>query len=72
MAQFDKPLLTSKEVMDYFKYTDVTGFWEFVKREGVPHIRIAQRKILFNQDALEQWVKRRSIGNHDRPLRLSS
>lgn len=72
MSPFDKPLLTSKAVMAHFGYTDVGGFWDFVHREAVPHIRVTPRKILFNQDALEQWVKHRSVGRHDKPLRLSA
>ena len=58
--------------MEHFGYRSRGKFWAFVYAEGVPHIRVNPRKIMFNQDALEQWIKRRQIGRHDIPPRLSA
>ena len=68
----DKPLLSSKQVMAYLGYKSAGRFWAFVSVEGVPHIRIHARKIMFNLDALECWIKRRTVGQTMPTPRLSA
>ena len=65
MNTFDKPLLTTTQVMAYFGYKSRTRFGKFMREVNMPHIRINAKKIMFNPDALEQWIKRRAIGHRD-------
>ena len=69
---FDEPLLSSKQVMAYLGYKSAGKFWAFVDSQGVPHIRIHARKIMFNADALECWIKRRTVGQTMPTPRLSA
>ena len=48
--------------MAFFGYKNLTSFMVFVRAEAVPFIRLNARKVVFNPDALEQWIKRRSVG----------
>jgi predicted DNA-binding transcriptional regulator AlpA len=55
-------MLTAKDVMARFGYSCRTSFWQMVKREGVPHVRINARVIKFEAGPLEEWLeKRRSV-----------
>lgn len=55
-------MLTANDVMPRFGYKSRRGFWEFVKREGVPHVRFNARVIKFEPGPLEDWLeKRRSV-----------
>lgn len=53
-------LLTSSAVMALFGYRNRSAFWDFVRRDGVPHIRFNQRRIMFEEQALNDWLARRS------------
>ena len=55
-------LLKSAVVMRKFAYKDRSAFWDFVYREGVPHIRFNARRIMFDEGALNDWLHRRSSG----------
>lgn len=66
MTTFDKPLLSTTQVMTYFGYKSRTRFGRFMREENMPHIRINPKKIMFNPDALEQWIKRRTVGQTTR------
>ena len=48
--------------MKYFGYTNRSSFWDFVKRCGVPHIRLNSRRIMFDERALADWLNRRTVG----------
>lgn len=52
----------SAEVMRDLGFTDKSAFWVFVKREGVPHIRLNARHIVFEPAALDGWLNRRRVG----------
>ena len=41
-------------------YQTRAGFWTFVHRHGVPHVRLNARKVLFSRVALEDWLAHRS------------
>ena len=55
-----RSFLKSSDVMATLGYSNRSSFWEFVRRNGVPHIRLNQRKIIFEEDALGDWLSRRS------------
>lgn len=64
---FSKPahetrLLTLVEVMNHFRYKDKDAFMRFVKKSGLPRIRINRRRVMFDPIAVQAWVDRRSIG----------
>ena len=52
--------LKSSAVMATFGYRNRAAFWEFVRRNGVPHIRFNLRRIMFEEQALSDWLNRRS------------
>jgi predicted DNA-binding transcriptional regulator AlpA len=37
-----------------------SAFWAFVHSNSVPHIRTGQKKIQFNEQAVMDWLARRS------------
>jgi hypothetical protein len=47
--------------MKYFGYKNRTSFWQFIHRCAVPHVRLNRRKIMFEEQALADWIDRRSI-----------
>lgn len=52
--------LFSREVMQLLRYQNRSAFWQFVYANGVPHVRLNARKIVFDQRHLEEWIRRRS------------
>jgi hypothetical protein len=46
--------------MAIFGYQNRSAFWDFVRRDGVPHIRFNPRRIMFEEAALTDWLVRRS------------
>jgi predicted DNA-binding transcriptional regulator AlpA len=52
--------LKSTAVMTLLGYTSRASFWEFVRRSGVPHIRLNARRIMFEEKALLAWLAQRS------------
>lgn len=52
--------LKSSAVMAMFGYKNRAAFWDFVRRDGVPHIRFNPRRIMFEEQALSDWLSRRS------------
>jgi predicted DNA-binding transcriptional regulator AlpA len=52
--------LKSSAVMEILGYRNRSAFWDFVRRDGVPHIRLNPRRIMFEEKALSDWLSRRS------------
>lgn len=52
--------LKSDAVMQLLGYRNRSSFWEFVRRSGVPHVRLNPRRIIFEERALNDWLSRRS------------
>jgi hypothetical protein len=48
--------------MHHFRYGDRDAFMRFVKKSGMPRIRINRRRVMFDPIAVQAWVDRRSIG----------
>lgn len=45
-----------------YKGKSAGAFWQFVRSEGVPHIRLNRRKIMFSEIAVYDWLAKRSVG----------
>ena len=56
-----KRFLKSGVVMELLGYQDRASFWDFVRRSGMPHVRLNARRILFEEQALLDWIRRRSV-----------
>lgn len=56
-----KRFVKSGAVMELLGYQDRASFWDFVRRSGVPHVRLNARRILFEEQALLDWLRRRSV-----------
>jgi predicted DNA-binding transcriptional regulator AlpA len=56
-----KRFLKSGVVMELLGYQSRASFWDFVRRSGVPHVRLNARRILFEEQALLDWIRRRSV-----------
>lgn len=54
--------LKSRVVMRRLGFSSHAHFWAFVHRQGVPHIRLNARNIVFPRAALEHWESKRTIG----------
>lgn len=37
-----------------------SAFWQFIYRNGVPYVRTGKRKIQFDEQAVRDWLARRS------------
>lgn len=55
-------LRPSSWAMELFGYTPKrrSAFWQWVSTNNVPHIRTGQRKIQFSEQAVLDWIDRRS------------
>jgi hypothetical protein len=61
-------LRSAAEVQHLLGYRSRPAFWSFVKKAGLPCIRINSRRIMFQKDAIEGWLRHRSIGSHPTPI----
>lgn len=60
IIDLSSPPLTSKEVMGILGYKSRAGFFAAVWRDGIPCVRVTQRKIIFPVLALADWMTKRS------------
>lgn len=56
----NRSYVKSSIVMATFGYKDRGSFWQFVYRAGVPHVRLGPRRIMFDGQALADWIESRS------------
>ncbi|MBW7893688.1 MAG: hypothetical protein H3C27_01140 [Opitutaceae bacterium] len=56
-------LLSIKQVAGLLGYTNRISGWRAVKKLGIPYVRINRRRIVFEEDEVQAWIKRRSVGN---------
>ena len=40
-----------------------SAFWQFVYSNGIPHIRIGRKKIVFSEQQLTDWLAHRTVGS---------
>jgi predicted DNA-binding transcriptional regulator AlpA len=53
-------LLDPSRVMQIFGYKDRASFYQTVRKEGIPHLTINSRRILFPRPELEAWLAKRN------------
>lgn len=54
--------LTTSEAARLLRYESEVCFRRAVAREGIPHVRVNARRMLFPRSALEAWMQRRTVG----------
>ena len=59
---FPRKLLKSSQVREALGYADNASFWKSVHANGVPHIRLNARHILFDEAAVVAWLASRTVG----------
>lgn len=57
-ARFLKPA----EVMLITGHTDVSAFWQFIRRNGVPFVKFGARRFVFEESSLRAWIDSRTVG----------
>lgn len=62
MRQHKEHVLTSSEAMRITGYRSRSAFWGAVRREGIPHVRITAKHIIFPAVAFERWMESRTMG----------
>ncbi len=55
-ADWETPMLKTKDVMRMFGYTSAASFGVFVMGKQVPHVRLAARHIRFEHASLQKWI----------------
>ena len=53
---------TSEEARSITRHNDRKAFLDAVHRDGIPHVRLNQRRLLFPVAAFHAWLDRRTIG----------
>ena len=48
--------------MQRLGYRSRGSFYSLVQSAGVPHVRLNSRTIRFDENSLESWIARRSVG----------
>ena len=54
--------LTAPEVMKITRHSSRSSFWQMVHSQGLPHIRINSRVIVFDSAAVDAWLESRTVG----------
>ncbi len=52
--------IKSAAVMELLGYQNRAAFWAFIRNAGVPHVRLNARRIMFEEQALSDWLNRHS------------
>lgn len=60
------PMLRTTEVASFLRIRNRSTFWLTVRRQGIPHIRVSSKKILFPRAAFMLWLKKRCSFEHHR------
>lgn len=57
-------LRPSEWAMGLYGYTRAqrSGFWQFVKANGIPYIKAGKRKCLFSEEVIFRDLERRTVG----------
>ncbi len=50
------------EMMALTGHTDRSAFWQWVRRANVPFVRLSTRKYVFEESAVQAWLKSRTVG----------
>jgi len=56
----------ARDVMKLLAYRSRAAFYEWIRREGVPHVRLGSQRIVFDEIALNDWLTKRRVGGKRR------
>jgi predicted DNA-binding transcriptional regulator AlpA len=59
--------LTATDVMRLLSYTDRSAFWQAVRRNGLPYVRLNARRCVFEESAVREWLDAHTVGSVPRP-----
>jgi predicted DNA-binding transcriptional regulator AlpA len=54
--------LRSDEMMRILGYADRASFWVAIKASGLPHVKVSQRRALFEESVVREWLNSRTVG----------
>lgn len=54
-----KRFASANEIAADFGFTNVRSIYYFVQKEGLPAYRVGDRRMLFDPDEVETWVRDR-------------
>ena len=57
-----RKLLEPDEVAPFFGYKNRVSFLRMVRESGVPHIRLNERRVMFDPEAVNGWLRDRTVG----------
>lgn len=57
-----RQLVPATPIMQQLNFRNRTAFWSFVHQQGLPHIRLTPRKIVFDPAAVDAWLAGRVTG----------
>ncbi len=57
-----RQLVDSTTMMARFSYRSRDAWWEFVRAQGIPHIRLNARRIMFDPAQVDAWLEKRTVG----------
>jgi hypothetical protein len=65
--------MNTAELMKLLRYSSRRQFTEFLRRSGVPMIRVSATKIIYERAAVDAWLQSRTIGRvklpaHNQPI----
>lgn len=57
--------LTSSEAQRLLRFNRRSNFWEFVRRNGIPFVKMSARRPLFEEGALRAFIESRTVGRKE-------
>lgn len=62
LAHSGRRFLSTAETMALLNYRSKGAFWTMVRNRALPHVRLTERKILFDVAQLNDFLASRSVG----------
>lgn len=62
------PTMDSTAAMHRLGYSSVNGFWQAVRRLGIPFSRLSARRFMFRTSDIDAAMQRRQVGTRARRL----
>jgi predicted DNA-binding transcriptional regulator AlpA len=59
-------LLSGKDVARWLGYRNRQAFWNTVRAEGIPYVRINPKVVRFSRAAVESWIASRTTNQGGR------
>lgn len=57
----ERKYLTGDKVMEILGYSDAASFYQMVRAQLVPHIKVNERRYLFEESELTAWLEQRRV-----------